>query len=113
MELVETTLSAVQRRTGAARVAWTDLAAQQRRRGEPVRVLAPGEAVVLHVDGHSFHRGRVVSYLGSGPDGAYVITVGAPMSRPKARTRVEARVEVQVATTRVIPAQRGPVELFL
>ena len=106
MELVEATLSPVERRGGAARVLWTDLATQQRRRGERVRVLAPGEDVVLHVDGHTFHRGRVLSYLGSGADGAYVVTVGAPLSRRRAADLAEEVVEVQDVVVRVVPAQR-------
>lgn len=117
MEHVEVSLTPLQRRAGAARVRWTDLAAQQRRRGEPVRVLAPGEDVVLHVDGHTFHRGRVLSYLGAGADGSYVITIGAPMARRAATRRTAATVEgeVQEVELRVVPAQRrpAPVELYL
>ena len=75
MELVVTTLSPVQRLAGAAWVPWTDLAAQQRRRGEQVRVLAPGDDVMLQ-DGDTVHRGRVLRYVGTGADGAYVIEEG-------------------------------------
>lgn len=85
MQFVETTLTPVQRRAGAARVLWTDLAEQQRRRGEAVRVLPQGEHVVLEVDGHAFHLGQVVSYLGEGADGSYVVTIGKPLSRRSGR----------------------------
>lgn len=85
MQFVETTLTPVQRRAGAARVLWTDLAAQQRRRGEAVRVLPQGEHVVLEVDGHAFHLGQVVSYLGEGAEGSYVVTIGKPLSRRSGR----------------------------
>ena len=81
MELVETTLSPVQRRAGAAWVPWRELAAQQVRRGEPVRFLAPGDDVLLEVDDDTVHRGWVLRNVGSGRDGACVIMFGAAVSR--------------------------------
>lgn len=111
MELVEITLTPVQRRARLARVAWTDLAAQQRSRGEQVRVLAPGDHLLVHVDGHTTHRGRVLRYDGTGADGAYVIMIGAPVSRRVADRREPVVQDVEV---RVVPQQRAPrVELFL
>jgi hypothetical protein len=101
MELVETTLSQVERRAGAVRVLWSDLAAQQRRRGEPVRVLAPGDDVMLQVDGDIVHRGRVLRYVGSGADGAYVILFGAAVTRRDPLRRTEP------VPARVIPLQRN------
>jgi hypothetical protein len=103
MELVVTTLSPVQRLAGAAWVPWTDLAAQQRRRGEQVRVLAPGDDVMLQ-DGDTVHRGRVLRYVGTGADGAYVIIFGAPLSRRDPLRRTEPVAQDVVA--RVIPMQR-------
>jgi hypothetical protein len=111
MELVETTLSAVQRRAGAAWVPWRDLAAQQVRRGDPVRLLAQGEDVLLQVEDGTVRRGTVLRKVGSGADGAYVITFGTAVSRRIPTQRQDAPVqEVQV---RRIPAQRRPVDLYL
>ena len=104
MELVESTLSPVESRAGAARVRWTDLAAQQRRRGEQVRVLAPGDDVMLQVDDGTVHRGRVLRYVGTGAEGAYVIIFGAPLSRRDPLRRTEP--VVQDVEARVIPMQR-------
>jgi hypothetical protein len=104
MELVETTLSPVQRRAGAAWVPWRDLAAQQVRRGEPVRALAPGDDVMLQVDGDTVHRGWVLRNVGSDADGAYVIMFGAAVTR-----RVpmgERRPVVQDVEVRVVATQR-------
>ena len=117
MELVETSLTPVQRRSGLAWVPWRDLAAQQVRRGEPVRVLTPGEDVVLLVDGRISHRGRVLRYDDAGTAGAYVITIGALMARRRAERRpgVEgAEPVVQDVVLRVVPSQRsGRVSLYL
>jgi len=117
MDLVETSLTPVQRRAGLAWVTWRDLADQQVRRGEPVRVLSPGDNVVLHVDGHTSHRGRVLRYDGAGADGAYVITVGAPMARRRAERRpasAQAEPVVQDVALRLVPTQRsGRVSLYL
>lgn len=104
MELVETTLSPVQRRARMARVGWRELAVQQQSRGDRVRVLAPGDHVLLRVDGLSTHRGRVLRYDGSGADGAYVIRIGAPVSR----TSVRSEPVVQDVEVRVVPRQRSP-----
>jgi hypothetical protein len=115
MELVETTLSPVQRRAGAAWVPWSDLAAQQRRRGERVRVLAPGEDVMLQVGRGVVHRGWVLRLVGSGAEGAYVIMFGAALARrvPLATDRRPEPV-VQDVEVRVSPAQRTRrVDLFL
>ena len=112
MELVDVTLSPLQRRAGVVRVPWTDLATQQRRRGEPVRALTPGDDVILHVDGHTFHRGRVVSNLLTGGDGTYVITIGTPMGRSFGSRPVEP--VVQDVEVRVVPPQRDRrVSLYL
>ncbi len=112
MEVVEVTLTPVQRRAGVTRVRWADLAAQQQRRGEPVRVLAPGDDVVLHVDGHTFHRGRVLSHIDAGTEGAYVITIGSAMARSFGSRPGEP--VVQDVEVRVVPAQRArSVSLYL
>jgi hypothetical protein len=112
MELVVTTLSPVQRHAGAAWVPWRDLAAQQRRRGAAIRVLAPGDDVLLQVDEDTVHRGWVLRNVGSGVGGAYVIMFGAALAR-RVPVRHTAPV-VQDVEVRVIPAQRsGPVSLYL
>ena len=114
MELVDVTLTPVQRRAGLVRVRWTDLATQQQRRGEPVRALAPGDDVVLHVDGHTFHRGRVLRNVDTGPDGAYVITIGAAMGRSFGSRVGRAEPTVQDVEVRVVPTQHaGRVSLYL
>jgi hypothetical protein len=117
MELVETSLTPGQRRAGLAWVPWRDLADQQVRRGEPVRVLTPGDDVVLHVDGSTSHRGRVLRYDGAGATGAYVITIGAPMARQAASRRSAAEGAepvVQDVVLRVVPTQRsGRISLYL
>jgi hypothetical protein len=111
MELVETTLSPVQRRAGAAWVPWSDLAAQQRRRGERARVLSPGEDVMLQVDGGVVHRGWVLRLVGAGvgagAEGAYVIMFGAALAR-RVPLATERRPEpvVQDVEVRVVPTQR-------
>jgi hypothetical protein len=74
------------------------------RRGEPVRVLAPGDDVLLQVHGDTVHRGWVLRNVGSGPAGAYVIVFGSAVSR---RVPVgERRPEVQDVRVRAVPAQR-------
>lgn len=115
MELVETTLSPVQRRAGAAWVPWRDLAAQQRRRGEPVTVLAPGDDVMLQLDDGAVHRGWVLRNVGSGSDGAYVITFGATLvRRVPLGTRHRPEPVVQDVVVRVVPGQRNRrVSLYL
>ena len=117
MELVEATLTPRQRLAALAWVPWRDLADQQVRRGEPVRVLTPGEDVVLHVDGHTLHRGRVLRYDDAGEVGAYVITIGAPMARRSAARRLAGQggePVVQDVEVRVLPAQRDRrVSLYL
>jgi hypothetical protein len=115
MELVETILSPVQRRAGAAWVPWSDLAAQQLRRGGPVKVLAPGDDVMLQIDGGAVHRGWVLRNVGSGSDGAYVIMFGAALSRrvPLGSRQLPEPV-VQDVEVRVVPAQRArSVSLYL
>lgn len=115
MELVETTLSPVQRRAGAAWVPWTDLAAQQLRRGEAVKVLAPGDDVLLHIDGREVHCGWVLRNVGSGSDGAYVIVFGAALSRrAPLGTRHRPEPVVQDVKVRALHAQRTrSVSLYL
>ena len=81
MEIIETALSRVEQRAGVVRVLWTELAAQQRRRGEAVRVLASGDDVMLLVDGDLVRRGWVLRYVGSGAEGAYVVMFGAWLTR--------------------------------
>ena len=106
MQLVETTLSPVQRRTGAAWVTWTDLVDQQIRRGEPFRVLAPGDDVMLQVDGGAVHRGWVLRLVGSGSVGAYVIAFGAAISSAApGGNRGGHDPVVQDVELRVVPAQ--------
>jgi len=111
MELIETTLTPVQRRAGALLVSWTDLATQQRRRGEQVRVLAPGDDVMLQVDGDVVHRGRVLRYVGTGAEGSYLVMFGPVLSR---RAPVGHSPRVQDVKVRVVPTQRDrPVNLYL
>lgn len=49
MELVEVSLTPLQQRAGAVWLPWRELAAQQLRRGAPVRALAPGDDVMLRI----------------------------------------------------------------
>lgn len=114
MELVEVTLSPVQRAAGAAWVLWRDLATQQLRRGERIRVLAPGDDVMLQVEDGTVHRGWVLRNSGSGSDGAYVIMFGATLAR-RAPLSTERRPEpvVQDVEVRVVPQQRRSVSLYL
>jgi hypothetical protein len=81
LEIVDVTLTPVQRRAGAVWVPWRELAAQQRRRGVPVRGLAHGDDVVLRVDDDTVHRGWVLRNATVGTEGAYVIMFGATLSR--------------------------------
>jgi hypothetical protein len=114
MELVEATLTPLQRRSGAAWVPWRDLAAQQRRRGEPIRVLAPGDDVMLQVD-DTVVRGWVLRNAAANGDGAYVIMFGAALGR-RVPLSTQRRPEpvVQDVEVRVVPAQRDRrVSLYL
>ncbi|HEX7715912.1 MAG TPA: hypothetical protein VF416_01395 [Marmoricola sp.] len=114
MDVVEATSTPRQRQAGLAWVPWRDVADQQGARGERVRPLAPGERVVLHLDGHAFHRGQVLRYDDAGA--AYLITIGAPMARRSAARLVGAAAEpeVQDVEVRVVPAQRSArVSLYL
>ncbi len=86
MEVVEATLTPRQRQSRLAWVPWRAVANQQGSRGAALRVLAPGEDVALHVDGRAFHRGRVLRYDEAGA--AYLITIGAPMTRPRCEPAV-------------------------
>jgi hypothetical protein len=81
MELVEVTVRGVQRRAGSVWVPWAELAAQQRRRGERLRSLAPGEEVVLQLDDRTTQRGWVLRNAHERTDGAYVIVVGDALAR--------------------------------
>jgi hypothetical protein len=107
VELVETVLSPAQSRAGAVWVTWRDLAAQQVRRGEQVRVLNPGDDVLLQAPGGTVHRGYVLRNVGAGVDTASVVVFGAAVSRraPVGERRPAAVQDVEV---RVVPAQRGP-----
>jgi len=115
MELIDVTLSPVQRRAGAAWVPWRELAAQQLRRGEQVRVLTPGEDVMLRVDGDTVHRGWVLRNAAAGDEGAYVIMFGATLARRvPLGTERRPRPVVQDVEVRVVPAQRTrSVSLYL
>ena len=131
MELVDVTLTPLQRRTGAVWLPWRELAAQQRRRGGPVRPLAPGDDVMLRIGGGSddegdpgtdgVRRGWVLRNALAGREGAYVIVFGDAVGRriplstqrrpePRAQRVPEPRPEprVQDVQVRRIPAQRTP-----
>ena len=114
MELVEVTLTPVQRRAGAAWVPWRELAAQQRRRGAQVRVLAPGDDVMVKVDDGTIHRGWVLRNASAAGEGAYVIMFGTTLAR-RLPVGTERRPEpvVQDVEVRVVPAQRRSVSLDL
>lgn len=109
MELVDVTLTPLQRRTGAVWVPWRSLAAQQRDRGEPVRVLAPGDDVMLRVEDGSVRRGWVLRNATAGAEGAYVIVFAKALDRRvplSEQRRPEPEPEVQDVRVRAIPAQR-------
>jgi len=138
MELVEVTLTPLQRRAGAVWLPWRDLAAQQLRRGEPVRALTPGDDVMLRIGGGSdeeresttggdVRRGWVLRNATAGVEGAYVIVFGDALRRrvplsdqrpaaPRRGTPAQRRPEtlaeprVQDVHVRVIPRQREPFE---
>jgi hypothetical protein len=114
MELVETSLTPVQRRAGAAWVPWRDLVAQQVRRGEPVTVLAPGDDVMLQVEDGTVHRGSVLRNAGSGAAGAYVIIFGAAIARrAPLGTRRRPEPVVQDVEVRVVRERTPRVSLYL
>jgi hypothetical protein len=106
MEIVDVTLTPVQRRAGAALVPWRDLAAQQRRRGEPLRELAPGDDVMLRVD-DTVQRGWVLRSATVGTEVAYVIMFGATLARriPLGTERRPDRI-ARDRKSRGVPAQR-------
>jgi hypothetical protein len=81
MEIVELGSDAVRHRAGSAWVPWSDLAAQQRRRGEQVRSLLPGEDVVVRFDDRTEQRGWVLRNAHERTDGGYVIVLGEALAR--------------------------------
>jgi len=123
VELVDVTLTPLQSRTGAVWLPWRELAAQQLRRGAPVRPLAPGDDVMLRIGGGSdedgetgseggVRRGWVLRNANAGRESAYVIVFGEavgrriPLStqrRPEARTQIvpQPRPEPRVQEVRV------------
>jgi hypothetical protein len=104
MELLDVTLTPVHRLAGVVRVAWADLADQQRRRGEVVQVPVPGEDVVLRAGDLTYRWGRVLSHHGSGDLRACVISIGAPVPGDWVQRRQVSRDQ---RDARVIPIQRG------
>ena len=114
MELVEVTLTPLQRRAGAVWLPWRDLAAQQARRGEPVRALTPGDDVMLRIGGGSdeegdtstggdVRRGWVLRNANAGVEGAYVIVFGDAVGR-----RIPLAEQRAARPRRGTPAQRRP-----
>lgn len=81
LELVDVSVSAGRRRAGSVWVPWAEVAAQQRRRGERVRSLAPGDEVMLRLDSVTVQRGWVLRNAHERTDGVYVIVVGDAMAR--------------------------------
>jgi hypothetical protein len=116
VELVEVTPTPLQRRAGAVWVPWHELAAQQRRRGREVKALAPGDDVLLQLDGDVVCRGWVLRHAFAGQEGAYVIMFGSGLSRrvpvtdrrPEPRRRQAPEPRVQDVVVRVVPQQRQP-----
>lgn len=129
MELIDVTPTPLQRRTGAVWVPWDDLAAQQRGRGEPVRVLAPGDDVMLRFEDGSVRRGWVLRNAKAGEERASVIVFAKaldrrvplspqrrPQPQPQPRRRRRPESEVQDVPVRVIPTprdRRRQIDLFL
>jgi hypothetical protein len=116
MELVDVTPTPLQRRTGAVWLPWHQLADQQRARGEQVRVLAPGDDVMLRFEDGHVRRGSVLRNATAGEEGAYVIVFGNTLDRRvplSPQRRPEPRV--QDVRVRAIPAQgdRRRVNLYL
>jgi hypothetical protein len=115
MELVEVTLTPLQRRAGAVWLPWRDLAAQQLRRGEPVRALTPGDDVMLRIGGGSdeeresttaggdVRRGWVLRNATAAGESAYVIVFGDAVRR-----RVPLADQRPTGPRRGTPAQRRP-----
>jgi len=118
MELVEVTLTPLQRRAGAVWLPWRDLAAQQVRRGEPVRALTPGDDVMLRIGGGigggsddepdtstggDVRRGWVLRNATAGTEGAYVIVFGDALAR-----RIPLAEQRPSRPGRGTPAQRRP-----
>ncbi|RNM12526.1 hypothetical protein [Nocardioides pocheonensis] len=117
MQLVDVTLTPLQRRTGAVWLPWHQLAAQQRGRGDRVRVLSPGDDVMLRFEDGSVQRGWVMRNATAGDEGAYVILFGravgrrapvSPQRRPEPRVEevVVEDVRIQDVRVRVVPPQR-------
>jgi hypothetical protein len=111
VELVDVTLTPLQRRTGAVWVPWRRLAAQQHGRGEPVRVLAPGDDVMLRLEDASVRRGWVLRNATAGDEGAYVIVFAEALDRRlplsvQRRPEPQPEPEVQDVPLRVIPTPR-------
>ncbi|HEX2896151.1 MAG TPA: hypothetical protein VHO29_19255 [Marmoricola sp.] len=124
MELIDVTPTPLQRRTGAVWVPWDDLAAQQRGRGEPVRVLAPGDDVMLRFEDGSVRRGWVLRNAKAGEERASVIVFAkaldrriplSPQRRPQPRPQRQPEPQVQDVPVRTIPPQRDrrQIDLFL
>ena len=126
MELIDVTPTPLQRRTGAVWVPWDDLAAQQRGRGEPVRVLAAGDEVMLRFEDGSVRRGWVLRNAKAGEERASVIVFAKALDRriplfpprrppPRPQRPPEPQVQVQDVPDRMIPAQRDrrQIDLFL
>ncbi|MDP3894024.1 hypothetical protein [Nocardioides sp.] len=86
MELVEVTPTAVERRASVAVVGWKALTAQQARAGRRLHVLAPGERLVIGMDGR-FHDGRVLRNADVNGEGCYVVAVGPAVAAAVARRR--------------------------
>jgi hypothetical protein len=124
VELIDVTPTPLQRRTGAVWVPWDDLAAQQRGRGEPVRVLAPGDDVMLRFEDGSVRRGWVLRNAKAGEERASVIVFAkaldrriplSPQRRPRPRPQRQPEPQVQDVPVRTIPPQRDrrQIDLFL
>lgn len=110
MELVDVSLTPLQQRAGAVWVPWRDLAAQQRRRGEKVAALAPGDDVMLRLDDGRVCRGWVLRNTFAGSDGASVIMFGPWLDRRapvQAERRPEQRAPVASTSASEGPARRG------
>jgi hypothetical protein len=115
MELVDVTLTPLQRRTGAVWLPWHELVSQQRRRGDRVRALAPGDDVMLRFEDGSVQRGWVLRNATADAEAAYVIVFGralgrrvpvSPQRRPEPRPEPGPEPRVQDVRVRMVPAQR-------
>lgn len=97
MELLEITLTCLQRRNRAAFVKRSSVAGG--------RVLESGEKVVLRDEDGEYFAGTVIDEIGAGPDGEYLVNVGVRLPEEYAMKRLSGGT--------FVPQQRDPMQDLL